>query len=475
MVLLGINMSIAFTNIFLVIIFILLAGKWIVTGYIGRIAGQLTFLFPLSLFLYLSMITVSVKNHFTNPPFSSSRLLQYKGKKQQNLRLSKEGKLQAVLLFLYLLILSIGLFRTVGVTESFTLLMMAGRSASIIVTAMVGYFIFRSYIQYRRLDRIWIIITMGLGLYIIINIIGLLAGIKNPFVESLHLIKTDTVLSFWDIRMSFPFSANYQAFALEAGLLGVLVISQLLQPGCRYRYGYVFILLLTIGLIITTNTRAPLMALIVTMIVGMTWKKRGKKLLLPALVILLVLPIFFTYVDILPGLESLSIDLSILTRKQDLSGLATLNNRTIIWRHAFKEFKYLKAIHFVGFGAFGHIVTGMSYDYAFMWRDPELISLHNTYLQHLIDFGYIGLFVLIAIIVNAIIVLSRYKVNLGTRSILVLQPALASMIYLAVCSVLGISIYFQQTLSFLIFMFINFQVIWYNPTENRGRLTQKTL
>jgi len=51
-------MSLTSTNIFLVMSFVLLGLKWFGTGYLGRVVGQLIFVLPLSLFLYLSTLAI---------------------------------------------------------------------------------------------------------------------------------------------------------------------------------------------------------------------------------------------------------------------------------------------------------------------------------------------------------------------------------------------------------------------------------
>jgi O-antigen ligase len=132
----------------------------------------------------------------------------------------------------------------------------------------------------------------------------------------------------------------------------------------------------------------------------------------------------------------------------------------MIWGHMFDEFSNMKPIHLVGFGAFGPAVTGLCYDYGWMWSEPELVALHNTYLQYLIDFGYIGLLIFLAMTINIFKILGKTNKVVGKKSIRVFHPAMAAMLYLAVCGLFEVNIYFNQILTFYVFMFINYQVIW---------------
>jgi len=456
-------MSIAIIDTFVVVSFILLGLKWFGTGYFGRVIGQLIFVLPVALFLYLSTLAILYKSKLTLDQQNRCNTLP-------TLRLNRSGKRQTVLLFFYLILISIALFRTIGVSERFTFFMMSGRFLTIILIVVATYYIFYVYAANGQLDRAWLLITLGIGIYVVVNIAGAVIGIENPFFETLFLVKTDTVLSFWDTSVFFPFSANHGSFSIEAGLLGSLAIAQLLQPRSRNKFVYVLFLLLSTGAIVAANRRTPFVALTIVAAAGIAWKKVGSKLILPIFVILLILPIFLTYVDTLSWLEDFHVNLSLLSRRGRLSELSTFNSRTMIWGHAFDELKRLKAIHFVGFGAFGHVTSGLCYKYARMWSEPELILLHNTYLQYLIDFGYIGLLIFLAMIINIFKILGKTNKVVDKKSIRFFHPAMASMLYLAVCGLLDVNIYFTQILTFYVFMFINYQVIWH---EAKTKLQHK--
>jgi O-antigen ligase len=73
--------------------------------------------------------------------------------------------------------------------------------------------------------------------------------------------------------------------------------------------------------------------------------------------------------------------------------LASLSNRETIWRAVFAELLAFKPIHLVGFGAYGHIASGLSEAYSHFftaWIRSDLASAHNAVLQAILEVGYIG-------------------------------------------------------------------------------------
>jgi len=450
------EMSITLTNIFLVVSFLLLASKWFVTGHYGRVNGQMVFVIPLFCFLYLSVLAILYKSS------PGSRNLRKKGKTGglPKFQINRNSCVQAALLSLYLLVFSVALFRSVGASTGFTWFLMTGRFLTAISMAILVFFVFYAYAHTGQFDRLWTVIIIGFSSYIIVNIIGAVVGVENTFVEIQDWTKDDTVLGVLKTRISFPFSANHHAFAIEAGLLCSMVIARMLQPRIQHRFVYILIFLLSIVAILAANTRTPLVAIAAVLALSTTWRTWGRKLICPLLIIVLIIPVFFTYIDTTPWLEDSSIDTSFLSRSKDLRELSTFNNRTMIWRHLFNEFRNIKLIHLVGFGAFGHVATGLCYKYGWMWQDSKLITCHNTYLQYLLDFGYIGLLLLLAMITNVFNVLKKTNKFNGRKPVPVLHPALSAMLYLTVCGLFEVNIYFNQILTFYVFLCINHQVIW---------------
>jgi O-antigen ligase len=71
-----------------------------------------------------------------------------------------------------------------------------------------------------------------------------------------------------------------------------------------------------------------------------------------------------------------------------------LSNRPVIWQFGLDEFRQFKPVHLVGYGFRGQLVSGLSSQYSCLFKSylrPQYASLHNIWLQILIDTGYLGL------------------------------------------------------------------------------------
>jgi O-antigen ligase len=82
--------------------------------------------------------------------------------------------------------------------------------------------------------------------------------------------------------------------------------------------------------------------------------------------------------------------------------LGSGNNRLYIWEPIWNFVHQPTAELLYGFGAKGHITSGVSANYAYLFSgsdaDPYAYSSHNVALQTLLDSGYIGLAVLVAML-----------------------------------------------------------------------------
>ena len=449
-------MSLTFTKALLVLSIVLVAAKCIVNGLAGRIAGQLVFILPLTGYsIYtLSKIHLMEKHRYLcrMPPW---------------LNISPTGKRQVVLCILFLVLVCVSFIRSIGISESFTAINMVGRLLSVIVVALTAFCISYVHVYHGKQDNIWPLITFGLGIYIIINIIGGVMGIENPFHDTLDLPKADVISSVFDTRVSFPFSGNVGLFGLEVGLFGTLVVARLFQAHTRHKAFHVLMLLLVACLILAANTRTAIVGLAVVAITALVWRTRARTvLMIIVLCMIFLLPLLVTSVGMNQWLERQPVELSVLSRTQDIDRLATLNNRATIWEMALGELRACKWIHLVGYGAFAQVRTGLCYYYGGMWETEELISLHNTSLQQLFDIGYIGLCIFLAMIINVFIVIGKGNRTDNRKPIQLFHPAFAALLYLVVCGTLGITLYHNQTLLFYLFMFINCQVFWYDTYQS---------
>jgi O-antigen ligase len=85
--------------------------------------------------------------------------------------------------------------------------------------------------------------------------------------------------------------------------------------------------------------------------------------------------------------------------------LTTGNSRSYIWVHCYNEILHPKLKHLIGFGQYGHMGSGVSDKYAYIFQygmeNAETTVTHNTFLQCFLDAGYIGSFIFLAVLFMA--------------------------------------------------------------------------
>jgi hypothetical protein len=338
----------------------------------------------------------------------------------------------------------------------YNLVNMLGRTATVITIALLAESLIRCGPTEMGRQRVWHGVMLGLFFYTAVNIGGAALGIHNPFTEELDLIVNETIFGFTEQRVVCPFSPNPGSFATEAGMLSVLGIC-LVHHGTR-RCIVIGTTALVLGLagVVAGDSRTPLLAVVAALGFLLLPNRSRRR---PALILGLLLPVFpllMATVDWSAALRLLPFDVLNFSRRADINEILTLNNRTWIWTYLFDEIRDPKFVHFVGYGAFGHVASGLAFAYGYMWPHAELISLHNAALQHLVDIGYLGLAVFVVLMVH---ILASLTVQEPKRKTPYGSAPLALIVYLVVCSFVEVTPYFNKNLPFLIFCIINMHVI----------------
>jgi hypothetical protein len=113
-------------------------------------------------------------------------------------------------------------------------------------------------------------------------------------------------------------------------------------------------------------------------------------------------------------------------------GATSFTGRELIWAAGVAEFLIPQPVHIFGYGLVGQFESGAYLLYEALFRGyvdtPELISLHNTYLQTLMDTGYVGLMLLLMFLIYAIRGLGR---NAAVSADWPPVAALAALFFLA--------------------------------------------
>jgi hypothetical protein len=95
----------------------------------------------------------------------------------------------------------------------------------------------------------------------------------------------------------------------------------------------------------------------------------------------------------------------------NFGSLATGTGRVYIWRGAWQVIQHFQLQDLIGWGAAGQIPSGASSHYAFVFPGNPLaytVFTHNAALQAILDEGYIGLAILVAVIWRTFVLLARH-------------------------------------------------------------------
>lgn len=415
--------------------------KWYIAGVYGRQFAQIVFLLPLVAIVFLLCIRASVTRN-PKPPFN---FLNY------------ERKLHIVLFSFYCVIVCVGLLRATGLNQELTIVNTVGRIFTTVIIILFACFaddIFRD-----SGVSIWKTVTTGLSVYMFMNIGGILLGITPEFITGLRIdvVADDAIFSLWEYRLLFPFTSTPGMFSIEIGIFAVLLFVYLPAIKGKNRAALIILIFSALVVIGAGNARSTFAFLACAILAQHMVERIEKKTYYVLFLIVVFVPLIVAYIKIADVLSLIPYDLSFLTRRGDPAELFTFNNRAPIWRYAFDELQYIKLVHFVGYGSFGRIASGISYYYAKPWQNPETISLHNGYIEMLFDTGYLGLAIFLFLIVNAIRELtSRRKLKSNTDDCYIAKPIL---IFLILSNLLSPIIYINNNLIFFIFVLVNLEVI----------------
>jgi hypothetical protein len=239
----------------------------------------------------------------------------------------------------------------------------------------------------------------GCGLYLAVNFFGFMAGFQSPAAQ-IRIGGLAESTGF--VRTIYPLTTTLNAPPTIAALYIVAFWFLMMERGWLRRTLRLTCFLAAVLVLIGAGSRVPIivaagLSIIAICFTGITrWVAQATTIfaaLSPA-----ILPgiVSFVYVGIAP-LASLAPG-----RVSDAKSITTLENRDVIWSRSIKywtEWVNDPAQVLFGFGVDGQYRSGASYTYrdmiSLIVRNPELASVHNSFLQQLFDGGIVGLALLI--------------------------------------------------------------------------------
>lgn len=196
-------------------------------------------------------------------------------------------------------------------------------------------------------------------------------------------------------RVLFPLSSGLNSFGAVAGIaLASATLLAWRQHGHRRWIAAIGALVSLYGILAVDSRGALLFSLSAIVVVLLVPRARARGLAgLPFLLPLLPL--------LLLGFLTATADSSYVTTfSRGGPGLDTGASREVVWGAVVDFLASFQFSHLFGYGSFGQVASGVSLNYTTVFRgydDPVAASTHNFLLQSILDSGYIGLVVTVAL------------------------------------------------------------------------------
>lgn len=303
------------------------------------------------------------------------------------------GVLQPALLLILLIAVSMGRGVFTGTAGLFTFL---GFAVLAIAVLLIGFAVF-SMNESRR-DRLFLMkaLSLGFAAYIAANIAGHLAGLAGRVELDVSNSGGNKLLSLIGIsygRVAMPFTDGLNAFGIVAGLAALLAWACVkASAGRSERCLHGACALLALGAAVLVDSRAVILMVCVAAVLApliLRYRALGMVAILGAALLPVVAP------PLVQAVEQTGA-LSFMKREGRLANqLGVASGRDVIWRSATNVLGQGDPRQIVGYGSYGHVVSGASRDYAWIFADQGVSArtVHNASLQYVLDVGYVGLLV----------------------------------------------------------------------------------
>jgi hypothetical protein len=304
---------------------------------------------------------------------------------------------------------------------------------------------------------------ISIFIYLSINIIAVFVGFESGGQLARYTREFDALFNPGGVRTQFPLAQGGQFFAIIAGTAVILSIYKLRGPGRGDRLLGLIGGTLGVLVLMGQSARAPLMALVLVLAYWVVWKRAGRVLTPLLIAFLVAMPMAFVYTDAGGYLNDI-LALVGLDISRSEGDVASLSNRDVIWsaalNHMFLEAAWTNALH--GYGAYGHVASGLSEEYRWLFEhsyaDLEHPTLHSSYVQVFVDYGVLGVLLLIGLLFVAG---RRLRTMMLRQRHLVTEASVLTMIlmYMSVCAVTDVSIGYYAWDLLSVFLFMNIYVM----------------
>jgi hypothetical protein len=338
-----------------------------------------------------------------------------------------------LLLFsLFLLVWIQAIIRTAFISTIIDALFIIGNLLAIFT---LGLFIFVSYYAHQDLDQQMLLrkgVIYACGLYVTLNLVFYFIGIDSH--DQLFLTKFPSqmlnLLGVKTYRVLFPMTDGLNNFGSLAGVTLIGHFQLLKSHSTKVEKVLICIVLIAcLSAILMTDSRGALLFSIGSIILVSIPKNLFNFLRWSPFIISILPLLLIAYA---PGILSnttswtnrpssgwtgnqAAISNGACQEAVEKSA-GVLTNRPIIWESINNELKDIKMIQLIGYGYRGQVVSSVSDSYSCLfasYSNPKNASAHNIWLQTILDIGYIGLIICLALLLYLILKLTKLNYMTG--------------------------------------------------------------
>ena len=285
-----------------------------------------------------------------------------------------------------------------------------GKIALYLTTLTLGMVAVASARDRAERDERLTAVLLAPAVYAVVNLLLSLAGMQNPVPVGATAGGQDQLLGFVGVghgRQVFPLTTSINLYSIVAAAsVAGLVVMRLRSPERLPRTIAWLGIVVCLYEILAGDSRGAL-AVTAAVIAVFLLRRRfagasGVAALIP----------FFPLI-IIGALDLLANTgiADVLGRGGNFGSVASGTGRVYIWKGTWEVLQHFELQHLIGWGAAGQIPSGASIHYAFVFAGQPLaytVFTHDVVLQTILDEGYIGLAILIAVIWRTFLLLGRH-------------------------------------------------------------------
>ena len=286
----------------------------------------------------------------------------------------------------------------------------AGKMALYLTTLTLGMVAVASARDRAERDERLTAVLLAPAVYAVVNLLLSLAGMQNPVSAGATAGGQDQLLGFVGVgggRQVFPLTTSINLYSIVASAsVAGLVVMRLRSPERLPRAVAWLGIVVCLYELLAGDSRATL-AVTVAVIALFLLRRRFAG----ASGVAAVIPFFpLIIVGALDLLANTGIA-DLLGRGGNFGSVASGTGRVYIWKGTWEVLRHFELQHLIGWGAAGQIPSGASIHYAFVFAGQPLaytVFTHDVVLQTILDEGYIGLAILVAVIWRTFLLLGRH-------------------------------------------------------------------